>query len=159
MSLKISTEQRGPDLFFQFAGAMDERTGLPALPEPLPARLIVDLSGVNLINSLGCRNWVNWVKPFEKGGRLELEKCPPPVVNQANILVGFLPPFAEVTSFFVPYFCEPCEHEEFVLVQAGKDYGPGQKLSMSPTRSCPKCGEVTELDVMPERYFKFLDKK
>lgn len=156
MSLKVIPSQRGADLVYKFEGTIDEHAVMPTLPSPLPPKVILDLGGVISINSLGCRHWVNWVKTFSTEGRLELENCTPGIINQANILVGFLPKNAEISSFYVPYFCEPCAFEQLILLKRGADYSLGKPPELASQIPCPKCKEPMDLDVLKDRYLRFL---
>lgn len=151
--MPMTSERKGEDLVFRFTGVMDENLAFPALAEQPPGRIVCDFDGVTMINSLACRNWVAWVKTLPP---ITLENCPPAVVNQACILVGFLPPSASVASFYVPYYCEPCGREERVLLKQGADYERGGKIDVKERVPCPGCSESMDLDVMLERYVKFL---
>lgn len=153
--MSATIERKGDDIIMRFSGVLDEVFEFPEVAERPKGRLILELAGVTVINSIACRNWVNWIKELPG---IELQECSPAIVNQANILIGFIPPTAKIKSFYVPYFCEPCEHEERILLTEGKGFQPGGPIELPSDLKCPKCGEPMVLDVIPERYFLFLKK-
>lgn len=126
------------------------------------AKLIyLDLRDVRNLNSMGLRNWVQWVKGLKAKHQMVFRNCPRSVVDQMNILQGFLPMGAIVESFFVPYVCDHCGHDESFLATRGQDYMEGsidtkEGASMASSRPCPSCGKNMEMDVVPSKYFNFL---
>jgi anti-anti-sigma regulatory factor len=152
MSLKVQIQRQGDNVHLRLAGSLDESAQLPAYPDGILGRLIVDLEQLNMINSMGIRKWVDWTKTIRCKGGMTLIKCSTAVVTQLNVLYGFLPPDAKVESFFVPYHCDHCGHEEaFLWVVSGQQ--------PENTRVCPKCADMMEIEVIRERYFSFLKKK
>lgn len=122
--------------------------------------LIIDLSGIRLLNSVGLRSWVLWARELDYAV-VSLRRCPNPVVNQMNILDGFLPLRAVIESFELPYMCESCGHEESHWAMRGKDYyertaDKAEWVKVKESIPCPKCGEKADLDVLPLKYFGFL---
>lgn len=159
MSVKALAANKGQDVELSVSGLLDETAELPAFPQTIPGKLIVDLAGVVMINSLGCRIWVNWIRTVKANGGVFLVKCSPPVVHQINILVGFLPDNVKVNSFYVPYACQDCNEESFILLEEGTGFNGNGVVGLKEVMTCPHCkGEMT-LDVIEARYFKFLQKK
>jgi anti-anti-sigma regulatory factor len=157
MKFVATVTENGKDRRIRFSGALDERSELPELEGDTQGRLFINLSELSLINSLGCRQWVKWLKSVKAKGGIVLEECSTPVVNQMNILVGFLPPSVQVQSCYVPYFCDSCAKEEQVIVRLD-DADPKKSVEALPeTRECPHCGSEMELDISKPRYFYFLN--
>ncbi len=154
MILKVIQNRLGPDMTLEFHGPLDENGELPNLSGEISGRLEINLEHLTMINSLGCRNWVNWIKTIHAKQGVFLVKCSPPFVTQVNILHGFIPKGVTIESFFVPYYCEPCEYQENVLVHVDKEHA-----LPSDDRTCPKCQGAMELDVVKTIYFRFLQKK
>lgn len=152
MSLKVHIHPQGDNIQLRLAGALDESALLPAFPEGVAGRLIVDLENVTMINSMGIKKWVDWTKTIRANGGMRLIKCSPAAVTQINILHGFLPAGAAVESFFVPYHCDHCGHEEAFLWTVGS-------ALPEDSRSCPACHDMMDIDIIRERYFSFLNKK
>lgn len=154
--LQTKMTQEGKDLRVSLSGVLDENAVLPALKDPPAGRLILDLENVELINSLGCRNWINWIKGKKAADGVVLTHCSPVVVKQINILSGFLGEDAQIESVFVPYFCEECSHEQNALVKI-KDLHDTTKFSeIDENIPCPQCGKSMVLDVNKAQYFHFV---
>ena len=115
--------------------------------------LIVDLAGVERINSFGVRDWVNWLTTLEKAGvATHLVSCAPAVVAQLN-LVGNFSGHAAVHSFIAPYYCESCDYEHSENLRFGDiQRAPKPK---APKRSCPQCDKAMAFDDIEESYFAF----
>ncbi len=123
--------------------------------------LILDLEHVRSLNSMGLRNWMLWIRSLKSRSQTFFRNCPRVVVDQMNILQGFLPMGAVVESFFVPYWCSSCEHEENHLATRGRDFMEGtvdtpEGLTLTETRPCPVCSGQMEWDIIPLKYFAFL---
>jgi hypothetical protein len=160
MSLTIKITNNGKDVHLSLEGVMDENCQLPEFPEHITGQLSINMEKLEMMNSLGCRKWTIWVKTqaVAKGG-VTLVKCSPAVVNQINVLQGFLPEHARVASFFVPYYCEGCGHEDRILLTNGHEYDGNGHLSFSEELPCPSCKAIMAMEVVRERYFKFLSRK
>jgi hypothetical protein len=157
MGLTVKTAKSGEDVVLTLIGVLDENSALPEFPSGVRGRVVIDLAGVSMINSLGCRNWIAWIKggAIVPGG-VTLVHCSPAVVNQTNILIGFLPGYVRVDSFFVPYYCEGCGREERILLTHEHEFDTEGRLALVDEMPCPDCKAIMTLDVIRERYFKFL---
>ncbi len=156
MSLSVHIAHSGTDVTITFNGMLDETCQLPEFSEPIMGRVEIHLERLHMINSLGCRKWAIWLRDKVKAkGGITLVKCSPVIVNQISILEGFLPTGANVQSFFVPYFCEKCSHEERVLFREGIDYAKGKPPKVNDHLDCPKCHASMELEVVPEKYLRY----
>jgi DNA-directed RNA polymerase subunit RPC12/RpoP len=62
---------------------------------------------------------------------------------------------ARVRSFFAPYVCESCGHEEEKLLDVQSQFPTGNAHSV-PDYQCEHCGAQMEFDDLPERYLSFL---
>ena len=110
----------------------------------------LELSGVEQINSCGVREWVNFVRALPQASTLELEKCPPSVVSQLNIIRNFAGS-AQVLSVYAPYLCDACGHELDVLVDVRDGEPP-----VLEEQTCEQCGARMEFDDLEDSYFAFL---
>jgi anti-anti-sigma regulatory factor len=143
------------------SGMINENTDFGLLELGDAKVIIMDLEQVTSLNSMGLRNWLNWIKTVKSRMQFNFRNCPRAVVDQMNILHGFLPMGAVIESFFVPYSCASCSHEENYLATRGKDYMEGTVDVKAGTilpekRPCPVCSASMEWDVLPEQYFSFL---
>lgn len=119
--------------------------------------LNVNLKDLQGINSLGIRNFQNWVHAV-RCEKLRMFFCPRAFINQLNMVHSFLPEKAEIESFFVPYFSEVTSEDQNVLFIKDQNF---KKVNGKVELTFPKVfdskNNEMELDVFKEHYFRFLD--
>ena len=120
-------------------------TGAPAVE--------LQLAGVKSINSCGIREWIKWVGSAG-GAPIQYHQCPKIIVDQINMVQGFLPASGKVMSFYVPYYSDEAGTEKTVLFNYGHEYGD-QGLQTTPEVK-DDSGNLMEMDVVEAKYFKFL---
>jgi hypothetical protein len=149
MKLSIESNERD-SLLVRLAGVMDQEMDLTRLEQALilGSRAVLDLSGVDRINSGGVREWMRFVRSVPAG--LELVACPPAFVDQLNIIHGFAGT-AVVRSIQIPFYCPSCNVGK-TTVEPTASLVDG---SPEPV-SCDNCGEAMECDVLADSYFGFL---
>jgi hypothetical protein len=113
-------------------------------------RLRLELSGISRINSCGVREWVNFMRSLPPECEVELDRCPPSVVAQLNMISNFAGS-ARILSVQAPYVCEACGNEENVLLTVT----PGVSPEIG-ARRCRSCGGEMEFDDIQDSYFAFL---
>jgi anti-anti-sigma regulatory factor len=163
-STQVKKHEADGELILEISGMIDENSTFAdvSVPESMP--LVLDLSGIERLNSMGLMVWLEWMKTLGRKRMIKLRKCPPPVVDQISILRGFVPLGGVVESVQVPYVCGSCQNEELVLAVRGHDYveetaDRKEGLTVPVTKACPKCQEEMEIDVVPAKYFAFLRKR
>jgi hypothetical protein len=140
--------------FIQLTGQLDESGSLAQAVGHVDPPLIIDLANVTLMNSIGVRDWVRFLKAVSPRGPVTLRHCPAFMVNQFNLVRGAATGVT-VESFQAPYLCEGCGSESMVELlpavhlQGGLDVAP-------PDFPCTKCGGSLRFDDFPESYFIFL---
>lgn len=149
-----AVHQRDDVTFVKMGGVIDEDNELTDLTERIQAgTVVIDLGEIERINSCGVRDWVNWLTRLEKGGgRVVLVECSPAIVSQINLVNNFTGQ-GVVKSFFAPYFCQNCDREKVLLVEAAE---MGPTPHRAPTCRCDECDGVMEFDDMEDSYFAFL---
>lgn len=138
----------------KLAGVLDEHNELGELVEKVGAGpALINLSGVERINSSGARDWVNWLASLEsKGTKPMLIACSPAVVGQLNVIKNFAGN-APVKSFQVPYHCSICDRDKLLLVNVADMAGSPNK---PPHCSCDVCsGPMRHVDETGT-YFAFI---
>jgi len=116
-------------------------------------RVDFDMAQVTYMNSLGVRAWCEFLSRAPIQG-YEFHACSVPFVLQASMVEDVLGR-GTVTSFFAPYHCSSCDHQEERLLQSAAVLAAALE---PPIFACPKCdGELT-FDDIPERYFAFLNR-
>ncbi len=115
----------------------------------------VNLAALKSINSCGIREWIKWFNTNPKGTILFYE-CPKIIIDQINMVQGFLVSNARVMSFFVPYYNEDVGSELNVLFKYGQEFTEdGVK---PPQVVKDDQGNLLEMDVVESKYFRFLKK-
>lgn len=146
----------GAKLIVTLAGSIDEDAILTSIAFDGSAEIVLDLEKVSAINSCGIREWIKWLKANAAGAKVTYRHCPKIIVDQINMVAGFLPENGNVESFYVPYFNEGSGTEKMILFKSGKEYQGGNVNP--PAEVKDDSGEVMEMDVIEAKYFKFIKK-
>lgn len=152
--MKCSQKTDASGLLIEVEGDIDEDAMFPDIA-PEAKDLFVDVGKVTHLNSCGIREWIRWIKPNAMTHRFHFKDCPKVIIDQVNTVEGFMPKGSKVISFRVPYFCNACENVSsptFVLSEVVK----GDDLLLPGSVECKTCKKDAEMDVVPERYFKFI---
>lgn len=140
----------------KLAGLMDEDMDLSQLKSIGEEVLHFDLDGVGGINSCGIRDWISFLSGLESNHKIIYEHCPQVLIEQMNMVKGFLPEGAEIKSFYAPFYCESCDNEEKVLLTPS-DVQSGGTAQAPKNLKCSSCGaEGLEFDALEAQYFHFL---
>jgi hypothetical protein len=112
------------------------------------------LAGVKSINSCGIREWIKWMQTINSNIGVYFYGCPKVIVDQINMVDGFLPNHGIVQSFYVPFFSEDTGDEKLILFKRGTEFTEtGFKI---PEDIKDTSGKEMEMDVIEAKYFKFL---
>lgn len=153
--LKINQQKAGQVLKLEFAGQVDEDATLGSVSLAGASQVDIDLGKITAINSCGIREWIKWIKTAGPDAKVVYRNCPKVIVDQINMVAGFLPTNGTVESFFVPYYCDGNGNEKMVLFSKGKEFGPGGVKPPNPVKD-EESGEEMEMDVIEAKYFKFV---
>lgn len=155
MAKKIQLKNEGSKYFVDLSGVMDEDLTYGDLRLDNPTELVVDFAKVISINSCGIREWIRWLSNFEKV-KVTYKFCPKVIVDQINMVDGFLPKNGIVQSFYVPYYNDEAGTELQVLFNLGKEFDAS---GVRPPESVKDAsGKPMEMDVIESKYFRFLAK-
>ncbi len=135
----------------KLSGVIDEHADLSFF-HSLSGHARVHLGGVRRINSYGVRAWIEAVRRIPAGATYEFVECPPPVIDQMNMVRGFIGQ-GKVTSFFAPLACEEDDIEQDHLFYVEACRAAGGKL---PAVACPKCGKPMGIDDLEDQYLLFV---
>lgn len=144
-------------------GSINDTADFGAIPTEEVHQVHIDLDKVKYINSTGIKKWIMWttqLKSKHKKVELFLSHCRQPIVDQINSVRGFLPAWATVKSFYVPFHCEVCNASDNYLYRLNHEYDRNQKSSpfliAHPKVKCPNCKTFMDQDFVAGRYFAFL---
>lgn len=152
---KVDRNEASGQLTLSFHGQIDEDASFEGLTLDGAQQIELDLNGVESINSCGIREWIKWIRSAPAGSKISYQRCPKVIVDQINMVAGFLPENAKVASFYVPYFNEDSGSEKMVLFSEGKEYQSGNVMPPQEVKD-DDTGEAMEMDVIEAKYFKFL---
>ena len=139
----------------QVVGTIDEDTDFRPYDLAGASTVEMNLDGVKSINSCGIREWIKWITTAGSATR-QYHSCPKVIVDQINMVHGFLPAQGQVVSFYVPYYSEESDEEKAVLYNNGKEFND-LGLLQKPTVKDGQ-GKDMDMDVIESKYFKFLKK-
>ena len=144
-------ERDGVDIVI-LAGVIDENADLSVLATLGRRPVRFHMRGVRRINSYGVRSWVDAIRSIPGDAKLTFIHVPPPVIDQCNMVSGFLGR-GMLESFYAPMRCAECDETIDRLFQAEACRAIGGRLPQTP---CPKCGRPMEVDDLEEQYLLFL---
>jgi DNA-binding response OmpR family regulator len=132
-------------------GDFTEATRFDELLPAMVGRVVFDTAQVTYMNSLGVRAWCEFLRQARIQG-YEFHACSVPFILQASMVRDVIGR-GTVTSFFAPFHCIGCDHQEERLLQSAAILAAALE---PPVFKCPSCGGALEFDDLPERYFAFL---
>ncbi len=140
-------------MVLRFSGVIDESSSLQGIDVGAGNEVIVDLDDLDNINSHGSREWIKWVGNINPKNTVKFINCNTVFLDYANMIEGFVPPFARIETFRVPYFCANCNTitHKTLETAAIKDINKDVELSIN----CSNCDSPSEIDVIFPSFFKF----
>lgn len=138
------------------SGHIDEDATFGSIDLAGATKVIVDLDGVTAINSCGIREWIKWIRTAAPSVPVVYRNCPKIIVDQINMVAGFLPEYGKVESFYVPYYSDASGNEKMILFKEGAEF-KGSEVN-PPAEVKDEDGSLMEMDVIEAKYFKFLQK-
>lgn len=149
--LSIELLREGNLALYQFRGAIDECFRFKDIPVASEPSILFDLKGIRSLNSCGVREWVYFVRQFEKCPDFQFLDVAVVFVDQLNTVPQMLGR-ARVTSFFAPFYCPQCEeevNERLVCV----DHRDCLLAKQAPVVLHERCGKPLDFDALEESYF------
>lgn len=157
-SFNFEKKKEGDYLVMIFSGQIDEDANFSSIDFSGSKKIYFELKDVTSINSCGIREWIKWVRTAPTDAKISFRHCPKVIVDQINMVAGFLPENATVESFYVPYYSEESGSEKMVLYTKGKEFSESGELNFPASVKCDESGKDMEIDVIEAKYFKFLKK-
>lgn len=150
--------RRGMPLL-KLSGVLDEHSQLDALRSRLqPGDMLLDLSGIERLSSIGVRAWIDWMQRAEHGGtRFVLLNCSPAFVVKLS-RIHVLAQTGRIYSILAPYHCPSCNSDARVTLKV-QDLVGRTPIDSAPEHHCKRCDRQMDFDETPESYFAFMNSK
>lgn len=144
-------------LLVTLRGPIDETAGksLSTLHDLSPNQVIFDFCQVEYVNSLGIRNWINFIRHFQEGRQIVYRECPPDIVMQMNMMPSFQGG-GRIESFYASYECPKCGYDgrlRFETTQS-KD----ELLTSLDKLHCERCQSPVEIEEDKDSFLIFLER-
>ena len=149
-NLKMGIKEDGNSALIELEGAINEDIVFDDLKGLNVDKLIFDFDKVTIINSCGIREWINFLGTQESK-KIHYINCRQIIVEQVNMIYGFLPDNGTIDSFYAPYYCEDCDIEKKILLKT-----PQIVSNKAPSIKCDKCSTEMEFDALEDQYFRFI---
>ena len=151
----VKMNKAGEKLNVVLAGSIDEDADFTQLTLSGASQIEIEMAGLKSINSCGIREWIKWMSTAPAAS-ITFNQCPKVIVDQINMVDGFLPGNAKVQSFFVPYYNDDSGSEKNVLFRLGTEFT--ETSVAPPPQVVDEEGNAMEMDVIESKYFKFIKK-
>lgn len=152
---EIKIEKNGGNFKVVVTGVIDEDADFAPYSLAGAQNIEMKLGAIKSINSCGIREWIKWIETAA-GATVKYFECPKIIVDQINMVQGFLPAGGSVVSFYVPYYSDDSGQEKNVLFTHGKEFDDSG-VKAAPAIKADDGSEM-EMDVVEAKYFKFLKK-
>ncbi len=151
----IKIDKASPEFKVMVSGVIDEDVDFNQYSLAGAKSVQMVLGGVKSINSCGIREWIRWIGSAGTAPVVYSE-CPKIIVDQINMVQGFLPNTGRVMSFYVPFYSDDSGEDKSVLFSFGKEYSDSGLAAVPEVKD--SAGKAMEMDVVEAKYFKFLKK-
>ena len=148
-------DRQGEKINLALGGVIDEDADFNQVSVKGAKEIVLELSTIKSINSCGIREWIKWIALAEQA-KITYQNCPKVIVDQINMVDGFLPNNDKDDSFYVPYYNEDSGSEKNVLFRYGTEFKEGAVTP--PLQVKDEAGNAMEMDIIESKYFKFLTK-
>jgi hypothetical protein len=149
-SLKIILKEDSDKTEAFLTGEISEDSDFTILKNINSNLLILNLEGIKLINSCGIRDWVDFQYVLASNVKLVYRLCPQIIVEQMNMVSGFMKKGAMLESFYTPYYDELADEDVKVLLT------PAMVINGKAPEMKNSSGEILEFDEIEQQYFHFL---
>ncbi len=151
-SLTFEKEEFPDYVIFNISGQIDEDADLGSMTVDGKTKVIFNLNDVTMINSCGIRDWVEFQKNIDDATEIVYRNCPQVIIEQLNIIKGFIKSGGVVESFYAPYYDEKNDKEIKILLT------PSEVVDGKAPVKKNEDGEELDFDEIELQYFNFLKK-
>ena len=132
-------------------GCIDEYADLSVIRSVEEGALVLDLSGVRRINSIGVREWILSMMTIPPEVAVFWERVSVPMVSQLGMIANFHG-HSRIRSFYAPYFCSSCRADQARLLSTSEDFR--DEAQSPPPQECEHCERVLEFDDVESDYLQ-----
>lgn len=151
-SLDLKTKVLDGTVIVELSGAIDEDADFSKIKElGGMSSYEFHFENINSINSCGVREWTNFVSSLGEDCDIKYFNCRQIIIEQINMVHGFIPKNASIESFYAPYFCEDLDKEYKILLKACEVVD-----KKAPEVDCPDGDHEMEFDAIEGQYFNFI---
>ncbi len=148
--LNISNRISGDEAHVAFEGVIDEDANFDKIKALKLNKFVFDFNNIVMINSCGIREWIKYLKEIDSA-EIKYENCPQIIIEQVNMVHGFIRKGITVDSFYAPYFCSKCDSAKKILLKEREIVN-----LKPPVKLCNTCQTELEFDAIEKQYFSFL---
>jgi anti-anti-sigma regulatory factor/DNA-directed RNA polymerase subunit RPC12/RpoP len=150
--LAINIKESSESEIVEFYGPIDEDATFDEVSRTSHRNIIFDFDKVTLINSCGIREWVKFIEGLSDEKTFSYVNCRQIIIEQINMVKGFIREGSRVDNFYAPYYCESCDKEFKIHLK----YSQVENLK-APSVKCPECNDSDlEFDAIEAQYFQFI---
>lgn len=149
--LIINSKIIGEEIYVSIEGIIDEDADFEKIKSLHMKKFIFDFNKLTMINSCGIREWIKYIREVE-GSDVYYINCPQIVIEQVNMVHGFIRKGIIVESFYAPYYCVSCDVAKKILLKSSEVTN-----LKSPVEHCDTCKNILEFDAIEKQYFSFLN--
>jgi hypothetical protein len=153
---QVDVQKTNGKYLINLIGSLDEDMSFKSIKIDGAEEVVINFEKVNGIKSFGIRELIRWLNNY-RDVKITYTRCPKIVVDQINIVDGFLPKNATVESFYVPYYFEDTGEETLFLFRFGIEFD-GTNIT-PPEAVFDSKGNKMEMDVIWTKYFHFIEGK
>ncbi len=151
-NLKFEKEELSDHIVFNISGQIDEDAELESMHIEGHTKIVFNLENVTMINSCGIRDWVEFQKNIADDTKIIYRNCPQVIIEQLNIIKGFIKEGGVIESFYAPYYDEKSDKEIKILIT------PDEVIDgKAPVKKNAE-GDELDFDEIELQYFNFLKK-
>ena len=141
----------GDDAHISLEGVIDEDANFDKIKSLKMNKFVFDFNNVTMINSCGIREWIKYLQEIESAS-VTYVNCPQIIIEQVNMVHGFISKGTTIESFYAPYFCSNCDTGKKILLKNS------EVVNMKPpAKMCNTCSSELEFDAIEKQYFSFLN--
>lgn len=147
--LDISIQIMNDKALIDMAGSIDEDVDFSKLSSIKSPGFHFNFEKVSMINSCGIREWIKFMDSLGSMANIKYLNCPQIIIEQMNMVYGFVRKGVTVESFYAPYYCEKCDIEVKVLIKTKDVIGKKAPIMKHEDHEM-------EFDAIEEQYFNFI---